>query len=335
MISPPRSSYLSVKRRVRLPWPAGDPFHILSIDGGGIKGIFPAAVLTLLEHEFLGGRQIAKCFDLITGTSTGGIIALGLAAGKASSKLLDLYMRDGRDIFPPGPIQRAWSMIRGASMYRYDRAALTNTLERTLGATTLAQSRSRLCIPSFEGHHSEVYIFKTPHHPDFHLDGKERMVTVGQATCAAPTFFRALDSGGYRFVDGGIWANNPIMLGLVDALSCFDLDPCQVKILSLGCGRAPAQVGWIKAIGGLLSWVDVIRAAMDLQSQNALGQARLLVGPENVLRLEPRVDAPIRLDDWRRASAELPAEAERVVRLCDRDVIKIFLNRAAPVPTFP
>lgn len=80
MIGPPRSSFSSTRRRERLPWPAGQPFRILSIDGGGIKGIFPAAVLAHLEERFLGGRSIATCFDLVTGTSTGGILALGLAA---------------------------------------------------------------------------------------------------------------------------------------------------------------------------------------------------------------------------------------------------------------
>ncbi len=93
----------------------------------------------------------------------------------------------------------------------------------------------------------------------------------------------------YRFVDGGVWANNPIMIGLVDALACFDIDPTQVRILSLGCGREPVRVGWMKAVGGPLSWTNVIFAAMDLQPQNALGQSRLLVGHERVTRLEPQL----------------------------------------------
>ncbi len=220
---------------------------------------------------------------------------MGLAAGKTSRELLQVYLRDGREIFPPGRVGRLLRAVRGLALHRYDRAALTSALEGALGALTLAESGSRLCIPAFEGHHGEVYILKTPHHPDYRIDGRETLVTAGQATSAAPCYFRALDSGGYRFVDGGVWANNPVMIGLVDALACFQLDPTQVRILSLGCGREPVQVGWMKAIGGLFSWMNAIFAAMDLQSQNALGQARLLIGPERVTRIEPQLIKPIRL----------------------------------------
>jgi hypothetical protein len=334
MIGTPRSSFSSTRRRERLPWPAGQPFRILSIDGGGIRGIFPAAILAQLEARFLGGKSIASHFDLITGTSTGGILALGLAVGRTSHELLQLYMRDGREIFPPGKLGRLWRSVRGLALYRYDRAALTSALETVLGTRTLAESGSRLCIPAFEGHHGEVYILKTPHHPDYRIDGWETMVTAGQATSAAPCYFRALDSGGYRFVDGGVWANNPIMIGLVDALACFAIDPTQIRIVSLGCGREPVRVGPVKAIGGVVTWAKAIFAAMDLQSQNALGQARLLVGPERVHRLEPRQIRPIALDDWRRAHIELPLEAERVVASSVAEIATQFLTTEIQRPQF-
>lgn len=333
-ISPARSSFSAKRSRERLSWPAGEPFRILSIDGGGIKGIFPAAVLAALERRFLAGRSIARHFDLMTGTSTGGILALGLAAGQTSQELLEMYQQRGRQIFPPGRFGRLWRNLRGFSLHRYDRSALTMALQGALGARKLAETRSRLCIPAFEGHHAEVYVFKTPHHPDYRIDGHERMVTIGQATSAAPCYFRALDSGGYRFVDGGVWANNPIMIGLVDALACFAIDPAQIRILSLGCGREPVRVTHRKAIGGLWSWRDVIFAAMDLQSQNALGQARLLIGPERVTRLEPELVSPIQLDDCVRSSVELPPEAERVLRDHAEEIAETFLTSEVKRPDF-
>jgi hypothetical protein len=332
VISPARSTFSTKQRRERLPWPVGEPFRILSIDGGGIKGIFPAALLAGLERRFLGGRSISHHFDLITGTSTGGILALGLAAGKTSQELLDVYQQRGQQIFPPGRIRRLWRNLRGVSLHRYDRGALTSALDGALGVRTLAESHSRLCIPAFEGHHGEVYIFKTPHHPDYRMDGRERMVTVGQATSAAPCYFRALDSDGYRVVDGGIWANNPVMIGLVDALSCFAIDPAQIQILSLGCGREPVRVSHSKAVGGLWSWRNVIFAAMDLQSQNALGQARLLIGPERVTRLEPELTRPIELDDWRRSSVELPPEADRLLQSAAENIARTFLTNEVRRP---
>jgi len=216
--------------------------------------------------------------------------------------------------------------VRGISLYRYDRAALSVALNGVLGKVTLAEATSRLCIPAFEGHHGEVYIFKTPHHPDYRIDGKESMVTVGEATAAAPSYFQALDSGGYRFVDGGVWANKPVMIGLVDALVCFEIDPTRVCILSIGCGANRVRVGWMKAVGGSVSWMKIITAAMDLQSQNAVGKARLLVGPENLMRIEPRLTQPIALDDWQRSSPELPLEAERALDGCADGIRQAYLE---------
>ena len=95
-------------------------------------------------------------------------------------------------------------------MHGYDGEALERVLREYLGETLLGESKVRLCIPSFEGEHSEVFVFKTPHHRDFKMDWRESMVKVAISTSAAPTYFRPLDDGGYRFVDGGVWANNPV-----------------------------------------------------------------------------------------------------------------------------
>jgi hypothetical protein len=333
VIGTPRSTFSLTRKRERLSWGSGRKFRILSIDGGGIKGIFPAALLAEVEHLFLGGESAGLFFDLIVGTSTGGIIALGLGAGISGSQMLDLYMTQGSEIFPPGRMTRWFANLRSLAMYRYDRSALTTALTDVFGARVLAESNRRLCIPAFEGHHGEVYIFKTPHHPDFHLDGSQTMVDVALATSAAPTYFRSHDSAGYRFIDGGLWANNPVMLGLVDALTCFRLDPNDIQILSLGCGRQASIIrGW-QAWGGLLSWRSVIASAMDLQSQNATAQARLLAGPEEVVRVEPTVSPAMRLDDWERASSELPAEAQRILKIKAERIESVFFRERADSPT--
>lgn len=86
-IPPKRSSGALTQQRILLPWPEEQDFRILSIDGGGIRGIFPATFLAGLEERYLGGISVAQYFDLITGTSTGGIIALGLAAGLTAAEL--------------------------------------------------------------------------------------------------------------------------------------------------------------------------------------------------------------------------------------------------------
>ncbi|MGO4671958.1 patatin-like phospholipase family protein [Bosea sp. 2YAB26] len=98
----------------------------------------------------------------------------------------------------------------------------------------LASSAAHL---AFEGWHGEPWIFKTPHHPDYKRDRVERMVKVGLSTAAAPAYFEALPNNGYVMVDGGLWANNPIMNALVDALACCDLDRAQVEIPSREIAR--------------------------------------------------------------------------------------------------
>ena len=328
-----RSSGALKHRRVSLPWPEDKEFRILSIDGGGIRGVFPAAFLAQLEERYLAGASIARYFDLIAGTSTGGIIALGLAAGLTAVQLRDLYIDRGCEIFPPipnNPLGWTKGVLRSFSRFlrfRYDRAALMTILDETFGHWKFGEARTRLCIPSFDGRYGEVYIFKTPHHPDFRKDAKEQMTKVAAATSAAPTFFRPLDDNGYTFIDGGVWANNPIMIALVDVLSCFSVDRGQIRSLSLGCGDSPYTVSGLKSrLGGKLLWHDIIFGAMRLQSLNALGQAGLLIGADRVMRVDPPTpDKEIELDDWRRAVAELPDAAREAVDECGETVASTFL----------
>jgi patatin-like phospholipase/acyl hydrolase len=328
----PRSKGTLKQRRVQQPWPKEREFRILEIDGGGIKGIFPAMLLAEIEERYLSGGSVAEHFDLITGTSTGGIIALGLSIGMPARKIAELYTEHGGEIFPAprsGWLGRKWQWFRDLARYRYDRAVLAELLSNTFGDRKFGDAKSRLCIPSCDGRFGDVYVFKTPHHPDFKKDRHELMTTVAMATAAAPTYFQPLDSGGYRFVDGGLWANNPIMVGVVDALSCFDLDRQQVRVLSLGCGDEPYTVSdrmvkW----GGLLSWKKVINGAIAFQSQNALGQAGLLLGAERVLRIVPaEVEPPIELDDWCRAKETLPGAALSSFQVHGESIRELFLIR--------
>ncbi len=341
--NPPRRSAGTIQhRRKQIPWPNDQEFRILSIDGGGIRGIFPAAFLAGLERRYLNGKAITPYFDLITGTSTGGIIALSLGSGLSASDILDLYIKRGREVFPPLPmfVEPAARFLRFFK-YRYSRKALINLLTDAFDTMKFGESRARLCIPSCDGTNGEVYIFKTPHHPDYRDDRKEKMTKVGLATSAAPTYFRPLVDGGYTFVDGGVWCNNPIMVGLVDTLACFRVPSDHISILSLSCGRDPYKVGKIKkTIGGKLFWHDIIFAAMTFQSENAVGQAGLLIGRNRIVRIcPPGIEKPIELDDWKRASSELPSAAEKKLDEVGDSVALRFLKEATspynPVAEMP
>lgn len=335
-VPPPRSDGTSQTHRKAQPWPEGRPFRILSIDGGGICGILPASVLAELEARYLGGDPIGDYFDMIAGTSTGGIIALGLSRGLTAAAIRDLYVDRGGQIFPPvGRLKRVLRGFRRLQRYPYERKPLEDELLRLFGDRVLGEAKNRLCIPAFEGRHGEPWIYKTPHHPDYRRDRHETMVTVGLATAAAPTFFEALPNNGYIMIDGGLWANNPVMNALVDALTCFDIGRRQVRVLSLGCGETAFQVSDAKARGGVLHWWNVYWAAMRAQSKNALGQAFLLVGKDQVIRIDaPENSNPIDLDDYERAKSELPHMARSLVEAGGRDVQRLFLGEKA-VPYVP
>ena len=320
-----------------LSWPEGRAFRILSIDGGGIRGIFPAAFLAGLERRWLGADSISSYFDLIAGTSTGGIVALGLASGHTAAEICRLYVERGPEIFPPipdnwfGDLRRDWRRIFQLFKVRYDRESLVRILRELFGTRTFGETRTRLCIPSFDGRYGEPYIFKTPHHPDYRLDRHESMVKVAAATAAAPTYYAPVEDGGYRFIDGGVWANNPVMVALVDVLSCFDVPRERIRILSLGCGSRPYTVGKVKAkMGGAFAWHDIMYAAMRLQSHNAMGQAGLLIGRDRIIRVDAPANAHrIALDDWSRAVTTLPQAAERSLEKHGSHVASAFLQTPA------
>lgn len=330
----PRSADLAKTRRTRLPWPPDQDFRILAIDGGGIRGLFPADVLATLEQQFLAGSTISEYFDLVVGTSTGGIIALGLAAGFPASTVRDLYRDRGNEIFPPHGLGRIGEWRRWlreqSRLFRhsYDSGALERILREVLGERRLGHATARLCIPSFEGEYGEVFVFKTPHHLAFNQDAHESMVKVALATAAAPTYFRPHRDGGYTFVDGGIWANNPIMVGLTEALTSFNVVRERIRILSLGCGTDPYQVANDKILmGGMWHWRDIFVAAMRLQSQCALGQAGLMIGPENMIRIEIPTTVPlIDLDDWANAIILLPPAAREAIAIYGHNIAAMFLT---------
>lgn len=329
---PRRSEGTRQDLRPAQDWPEGRPFKLLSIDGGGIRGLLPALVLTELERRFLDGESIGRHFDMIVGTSTGGIVALGLGQGMPAREIAELYLERGERIFPPGNmITRRLRRLRNWTTYVHDRDVLEAELRRAFGDRLLDTSQVPLCIPSYEGRYAEPYIFKTPHHPDYRRDGRERLVDVGLATAVAPTAYRAIDRDGYTFVDGGIWANNPVMVGVVDALACFRIERRQMRVLSLGTGRGRVRIGRRTKAGGRLHWArHFFQAAMSAQSHNALGQAYLLLGKDLVTRLDgPETEELIEMDDVRRAIRELPGMAAAMVEANAGQIARDFLGAGA------
>ncbi|ETZ92795.1 patatin-like phospholipase family protein [Mycobacteroides abscessus MAB_030201_1061] len=261
--------------------------RILSIDGGGIKGVFPAAFLADIEEKL--DRPLVEHFDLIVGTSTGGIIALGIGLGLSAKEILEFYQRRGPEIFRGN---RTTGLLKWLGAAKYDPQPLRNALVDVFGDRLLGESKTRLVIPSLDLETGQVHVKKTAHHPRSERDYTERVIDVALATAAAPTYFPTHRSEvGIPLIDGGMWANNPMGTASVEALGVLDWQKGDVRLLSVGCTESPLSVAaYRKSRLGLNYWatrlIDVIMAG---QSSASLGTAQLLLGHDNVYRVSPVV----------------------------------------------
>lgn len=300
-------------------------FQILALDGGGIKGLFSAAVLTHLEEDLQ--INITDYFDLIVGTSTGGIIALGLGIGMRPHEIVSFYVKKGPDIFPCGIGFRLKQFWRN----KFDASPLENALKECFNDKLLGESRKRLVIPSYNLGDDDVYLFKTAHHERLTRDYKVPIWKVAFATSAAPTYFPSFRGINHiRLIDGGIWANNPTMVGIVEAVSMLGQSLYSIKVLSLGTTDEIKIRADKLDKGGFWQWK---KAALDvfLRAQNigTFTQAQHLLGKDKVIRLNPKV--PDRLFAMDKLSEkELLSKAAHESRHFTPQFKEVFINHKAP-----
>lgn len=216
------------------------PYRVLSLDGGGMRGTYTATYLAKLcethaTRRGTGPLDLGAAFDLITGTSTGGIIGCALAKGVPLGQVVQLYRDHGPFIFsrtlPAGLAGIPADLLRRRHALTSGATALREALEERLEGTTVGQIWSErkiaLAVPAVEISQHRAWVFKTPHLPGSnHRDDRTSLVDVCMATTAAP-IFRSMSELEYEdeagkgrrvFVDGGLWANNPVLVGLIDAL---------------------------------------------------------------------------------------------------------------------
>src|SRR5215203_5365627 len=191
--------------------------RVLAIDGGGIRGLIPALVLTELERR--AGRRVFEMFDLIAGTSTGGILACALCAPDPlpASELVSLYQDEGPKIFDRSLFQRIKS-AEGLLDEKYDGDALDRALERFLGHKRLSEARPDLLVPAYDTALPGPYFFKTTKARDTPDTDDFPLSVVARATSAAPTYFEPLEAGERALLDGGVFAVNPAMSALAEVL---------------------------------------------------------------------------------------------------------------------
>ncbi|HLH36409.1 MAG TPA: CBASS cGAMP-activated phospholipase [Alloacidobacterium sp.] len=301
-------------------------FRILSIDGGGIKGVFPAAFLAELEKSL--PEPIYRYFDLIAGTSTGGIIALGLGLGLSASAITSFYEKYGPSIFPAAFLSTPMRLVRQIFSSKYSPDALRIALEGEYKHSTLGDSKVRLLIPSFNVNNGEVHIYKTRHHERFRTDFRVSMVDVALATTAAPTYFPTHKGAGQAlYIDGGLWANNPVGNAVVEAVSWLGISPQRMRVLSLGCTQFPAS---LTGLSGGRDWLrKALEVALRGQSGGSLGIAYSLVSHERVIRINPAVPANKFKLDKAKTIPELAAYGYLEARKASSDLIPLFFSEPA------
>jgi patatin-like phospholipase/acyl hydrolase len=252
-------------------------FRILSLDGGGIKGAFTASVLAEIEDEIKD--PIGEYFDLIAGTSTGGILALGLGFRIPARKIMEFYRDMGPRIFPATGRLGIKGFVRQLFGTKHSHAELRAALVRVLADRKFGNSQNRLIIPTYDAVRGRIFLFKTAHHPRFHYDVGALAVDVALATSAAPTYFAAAPFPthvGSSFVDGGVWANNPALAAIIEAVCFLNVPMDQIDVLSIGTTTAPFNIANNRD-AGILRWnVGMINVMFEAQAEAASEEAKLL-----------------------------------------------------------
>ena len=266
---------------------SADRVQVLALDGGGLRGLFSAHILACLERDL--GVTIRDHFDLITGTSAGGLIALALGAGIAPSDIVEAYAQLATMVFPP---RRRRNWLRRIFRPTYSVDALRVAVESLLGARVLGDARTRLVIPAYDVARGAVHVFKTPHHPRLVRDGAVPMVDVAVATAAAPTYFRAPAVDDVRLVDGGLWASNPSVVGIAEAVSMLDAPLDAIRVLNVGTtdpiGAHPRKLD----DAGVWRWAPrIVPVTLTASARAAAGTAAHLVGHDDYIRVDARAPA--------------------------------------------
>lgn len=217
-------------------------FQILCLSGGGYLGLYTAALLSELERQF-GGR-IATRFDLLAGTSIGGIVALALSAEVPAEAIQSAFERNGQAIFGSHPPPQSkfsvfTDLCRNIFKSKYSADALRSTIAEIVGADLrIGELRHPVLIPAVNLSKGSPQVFKTPHHETFRFDLNLRVVDVAMATSAAPTYFPLAEIGDALYTDGGLYANSPDLLALHEATHFFKQPEADVRLLSLGTTTA-------------------------------------------------------------------------------------------------
>ena len=348
-------------------------FKILSIDGGGIRGIIPSKFLAELEEYFslkVGEPiKLNEHFDLITGTSTGGIIAIGLGLGMSAKDIHKLYTDNAKLIFG-SPYLGWFRTLKQFFFPKHSRKKLSKILKETFSKysndrdTRLGHSNTRLCIPAFNASSGDTVVFKTSHHEDYIRDYQIPAYQVALATSAAPTYFSPFEVSYEKrkssdkvnmknMIDGGIFANNPTLIALSEAIALGNTFE-EIRILSIGTGSSTIVYPKQKKAysSGARSWINPLSGVpiveMMMQSQAAITENIMKILSQGVhhdkndlfhyVRFQAKFDTneKVSLDSTSSNKIDLMnRKATDLFNKCDKsEIIPFLMDKVTPYTPF-
>ena len=246
-------------------------FRILALSGGGYLGLYAAVVLAELEARV--GEPLGRRFDLIAGTSVGGLLSMALAFEVPMAELVKLFLERGEEVcssrrLPTGAVTRLLDLSRSVMGPKYTGEALRKELTRHFGKRTLGDALHAVVVPAVDVTRSVTKVFKTPHAQASLGDAGLSAVDVTLATCAAPAFFPCVKVGDKLYADGGLFAVAPDQVALHEAELFMGAKPSKVRMLSVGTatmGYQPMEkpeadvgaVGWLTDGRLILTMISV------------------------------------------------------------------------------
>jgi len=295
---------------------------VLSLDGGGIRGIIPAVVLVEIERQT--GRGTAELFDLIAGTSTGGILGLCLSVPGndgfplyPATEAREIYRRYGREIFKRGMMHGVRSAF-GFAGPKYPAAGLDRVLQLFLGDLRLSESLVKMLVPSYDLEARRPIFFKSWAPSTESVSMRDAAL----ATSAAPTYFppARVSINGERkaLIDGGVYVNNPAVSAAAEARRLWPGE--EIRVISIGTGELTRPIEYRSAINwGLVRWAaPVIDCMMDGSSDAASYQMYRVLGPQFVRIQKELTIASDNMDD---------ASEENIDRLMQEGAALVDMSR--------
>ncbi len=319
--------------------------RILSIDGGGIRGLIPALVIRELASRMQAAgrtRPLHSCFDLIAGTSTGALIALGLTLPSENGRdtalsiedIVAMYRDSGQRIFPPWKF-RALHSIAHMFSEKYDIENFDEFLGPVFAEATLQDALSDLLITSFDIERNTSFFFKK--RKSRTDDTNFLMNDVAKAAAAAPSYFEPAiiaehenPENSFCLIDGGVYANNPAMCAYIETRKLYP-NAWRYEIVSIGTGKPSAHLSRDEIVSwGFGDWISPLRGA-PLFGVMSAGQSEAVDYQLGKLRGVDyyRVNgafegAPPEIDDASEENiARLSATAERIIEENDRVLTKL------------